>query len=68
MKMIIENSLESVRRSGDKELYRRLVEENPHIKTGLTDKDVLLIRIDGALESGNKSLFMDLTDELRRCI
>lgn len=44
---------------------REYFEHHPSIKTVVTDKDMLLIHIDMALDAGDMEMFMRLTDELR---
>lgn len=43
---------------------REFIECSPSIKTNVTDKDMLLLRIDMALDSGDEEAFRLLTDEL----
>lgn len=40
-------------------------EYNPKIQTRLTDMDMLLLRIDMALDAGDKEQFLLLTDQLK---
>lgn len=44
--------------------YLYLQEHDPRIKTSLTDKDMLLLHIDMALDSGDVDTFMQLTEAL----
>ncbi|WP_096269376.1 IDEAL domain-containing protein [Paucisalibacillus globulus] len=37
-------------------------------ETSITDEDMLRIQIDGAIDSGNKELFLQLTDQLKSCV
>lgn len=49
----------------DKELLRYNVESHPSIKSKITDKDMLLCRIDWALENRDMESFTGLTNELK---
>ena len=44
---------------------RRYLEHHKSIQTDVTDKDMLLLQIDHALDSGDEERFMQLTDELK---
>lgn len=44
---------------------REFIECHPSIKTSVTDKDMLLLRIDMALDGGDEEMFKLLTDGLR---
>ena len=41
------------------------LEHHPSIKTGVTDKDMLLLQIDMALDAEDMEMFMQLTNELK---
>jgi len=49
----------------DKELLRYNLESNPSIKCEITDKEMLLCRIDWALEARDMESFTILTNELK---
>lgn len=43
----------------------RYLEHHPQIETNVTDADILKLHIDIALDTGDKELFMELTDQLK---
>ncbi|MET3657144.1 IDEAL domain-containing protein [Sporosarcina sp. FSL K6-1540] len=45
-------------------MSREYLEHHPSIETDVTDKDMLLLQIDMALDDGDMELFMRLTNEL----
>lgn len=45
--------------------YRRYLEYHPSINTDMSDKAMLLLRIDMALDLEDMEMFMRLTDELK---
>jgi len=45
--------------------FLHLLEHDPRIKTSITDKDMLLLNIDMALDGGDAEMFTLLTDELK---
>lgn len=45
--------------------YELELEHHPSIQTNVTDKDMLLVHIDMALDEGDSELFQLLTDELK---
>jgi len=45
-------------------MSREYLEHHPSIETDVTDKDILLLQIDMALDDGDMELFMRLTNEL----
>ncbi len=47
------------------DIRRRFPEHHPSIQTAITDKDMLLLHIDMALDIENEELFKLLTAELR---
>ncbi len=46
-------------------MSRQYLEHHPSIDTGITDKDMLLLQIDMALDVKDAERFMQLTDELK---
>ncbi|QNK86454.1 IDEAL domain-containing protein [Sporosarcina sp. resist] len=51
--------------SEDPKMSRQYLEHHPSIKTDVTDKDMLLLQIDIALDTGDMEMFMRLTNELK---
>ena len=51
--------------SDEPKMSRQYLEHHPSIETGITDKDMLLMQIDMALDTGDMEMFMQLTDELK---
>ena len=51
--------------SEESKMSRQYLEHHPSIETDVTDKDMLLLQIDMALDSGNMEMFMRLTNELK---
>ena len=51
--------------SEESKMSRQYLEYHSSIETGVTDKDMLLLQIDMALDLGEMELFMQLTDELK---
>lgn len=49
----------------ERELSYYEMEHAHDIQCGITDEDMLLLRIDMALDTGNVELFMQLTDQLK---
>ncbi|KAA0941600.1 IDEAL domain-containing protein [Sporosarcina sp. ANT_H38] len=45
-------------------MSREYLEHHQSIKTDVTDKDMLLLQIDRALDAKDVEMFMQLTDEL----
>lgn len=50
---------------GESKMSRDYLEHHPSIKTDVTDKDMLLLQIDLALDAKDMKLFVRLTDELK---
>jgi len=48
-----------------RKIPREHLEHHPSIQTAITDKDMLLLHIDMALDAGDLELFMHLTNELK---
>ncbi|QNK89418.1 IDEAL domain-containing protein [Sporosarcina sp. resist] len=61
----IDTSKVMARMSEETKMSRQYLEHHPSIKTDVTDKDMLLLQIDMALDSGDMEMFMRLTDELK---
>ena len=51
--------------SEESKMSREYLEHHPSIETGITEKDMLLLQIDMALDAGDMELFLQLTDELK---
>lgn len=51
--------------SEEPKMSRQYLEHHHSIKTGVTDKDMLLLQIDMALDAGDMEMFMWLTNELK---
>ncbi|KAA0944095.1 IDEAL domain-containing protein [Sporosarcina sp. ANT_H38] len=51
--------------SDESKMSRQYLEHHPSIKTDVTDKDMLLLQIDMALDAGDMDMFKKLTDELK---
>ena len=51
--------------SDEPKMSREYLEHHPSIETDVTDKDMLLLQIDMALDAGDMEMFMQLTDELK---
>ncbi|MEK5070278.1 IDEAL domain-containing protein [Sporosarcina sp. FSL K6-1508] len=51
--------------SEESKMSRQYLEHHPSIETNVTDKDMLLLQIDMALDAKDMKLFMRLTDELK---
>ena len=51
--------------SEESKMSRQYLEHHPSIETDVTDKDMLLLQIDMALDSGDMEMFIQLTDELK---
>ncbi|AMQ06754.1 IDEAL domain-containing protein [Sporosarcina psychrophila] len=51
--------------SDEPKMSRQYLEHHPSIETDVTDKDMLLLQIDMALDAEDMELFMRLTDELK---
>ncbi len=62
---LVRSALESEKiNSISKDQYEKL-ECHSSIKTSVTDRDMLKIQIDHALDTGNKDLFLQLSQELK---
>lgn len=44
---------------------RQYLEHHPSIQTDVTDRDMLLLHIDMAIDAGDSELFMQLTSKLK---
>lgn len=67
VRTIFESNIKNLASSMNDNMQRsyRELEHHPSIQTDITDKDMLLIRIDMALDAGDSELFMHLTNELK---